>query len=1104
LSFLYPFRTAYSFLSNFKFTDFIEPLQFIEFTNKSSSFLALVDSGSQLNLINHSLLPFLDYKPCLSPITNLRGVSNKKTGISKWIQLSVTLPNNSVVSSKFAVVDDLPCVALFGLPLLRSIRAVHDIYNHILQTTNGPILLLTPSSITTPKSCSASITNPDASIDINFSDSTLPQQQREELRQLLLEFSDLWRGGCRGMATNLEHRIRLSTTRPVVARPRPITQEQMKVIAKEVNTMLEEKVIRPSSSPYASEVILAMKKTGDWRFCIDFRALNKVTIKDQYPLPRISDLIHAIKGSKYFVALDLRSGYWQVPVEQQSIKYTAFRCFMGLFEFLRMPFGLTNAPATFQRMMDFLFGDLRFSGILTYIDDILIHSSTFKRTMELLRVVLLRLRANGITLNLPKSIFFPRTLKYLGQFVIDGSIVPDQQKVEALRHIKPPTNVSEVRSLLGFLGFYHAFIPNFAEIMLPVFDLLRDRKNTKRSNKSTAVLWTEEHQKAVNKAVALLSKATLEIPSETDEFLIETDASGKAIGAVLHVKTKDQWKPVEFYSKTLSQTQQNWPAREREAFAIVAALQKFDHYVRGRSFVVHTDHESLKWMLDCPTGKIARWAGLLAEYDMSIYHKKGKELVHIDFLSRFIDNEPDGTLLDRMCYFTSTSPIPPLEEILAAQKNSPIPNSPGFIVKNDIIYYHGLIYVPLSFRHKVIAACHSIAPFHHPGIKKTKSTLMRTFNWPNLHRDISEYLQSCLYCRRCRSGKERLQGLLRSHPIPNAFDTVCMDFWQCHYGNKDYTVLTIIDQHTKWAECIVLSSKSSEAVASAFLQSWIYRFGVPSRLLSDKDPSFVSSFITTLTAKLGINRLISTVYHPEGNATIESFHRVLSTGLRHIDHNKIPFEEALNLVLFGYRSTPHSTTTHSPSFLTHGIDPRLASDNDWRCETTPINEERFKFLSLLRLDVQLQAQNLMNRQNARKNESRHPVVFEEGQLVLCRLIPLDQLRYKTAFFKAVPRWTLPYRVVRILPSKKTAIVQSLVTQSIREVHIQDVQFIQPPKDEAQRQEWFDLVEREIKTIHDPSTCRNIIESFFEAIDFPQSSTPPARIKRRRVTGLGGP
>lgn len=214
-------------------------------------------------------------------------------------------------------------------------------------------------------------------------------------------------------------------------------------------------------------------------------------------------------------------------------------------------------------------------------------------------------------------------------------------------------------------------------------------------------------------------------------------------------------------------------------------------------------------MLECPKGKIARWASLLAEYDMTIYHKRGTELINVDFLSRFLDNEPEPFLTDRMTYFTAARPIPSLSNIIATQQNHPIPSSRGFATKGNVIYYHGFKWIPPSLRTDVIAAYHSIAPFHHPGVKKTKKMLMRSFNWPNLHQDGVDYLTSCLYCQRARSGETRLQGLFRSHPIPTAFDTVYMDFWQCHYNSEDFTVLTLIDQCTKWAECYEKQINSS-------------------------------------------------------------------------------------------------------------------------------------------------------------------------------------------------------------------------------------------------------------------------------------------------------
>ena len=1089
-------------------SEYLAPLHFVEFTNNKSSFSALIDPGSQLNLVSHNLLPFLKFQPCSSPLRALRGVNGKPQRISQWICLPVTLPNGIHLDIRAAVVTDLPCVVLLGMPFLTKIQATHDIAQCLLHTPQGPIVLRPSSTAGQPPATylttqDAAATSPHTELDLSHS--SLTPEQKQQVLDLVCEFDDLWRGGKRGKAVDVAHRIRLLNDRPVVCRPRQFSEAQQRVIKEEVEKMLADGVIRPSTSPYAQEVVLVLKKTGDWRFCIDYRALNKQTIKDKYPLPRISDLIHAVKQSRYFVALDLRAGYWQIPMEESSIKYTAFRCFLGLYEFLLMPFGLTNAPATFQRVMDFLFGDLRFSGVLCYLDDILIHAATFVSSLARLRQVFERLRGAGLTLSLNKCLFYPSRLQYLGQLIEGGQLFPDPKRVQALRRIPPPQTLSDVRSLLGFLGYYHAFIPHFAHVMRPVFDLLRDQTNSKRHNKSTPVTWTPEHQAAVTEAINRLEKSVLHLPLESDEFLVETDASGYAIGAVLSVRPKDVWAPVEFYSKTLSVTQQKWPAREREAYAIIAALGKFDHFLRGRHFSLHTDHESLKWMLECPKGKIARWASLMAEFDMSIFHKKGQELSHIDFLSRSLDADPEEFLADRMCYFTTVYPIPSLSSILLSQKVNPVPATHGFARKGDAIFFHGLLYVPPPLQRDIIAACHSLAPFHHPGIKKTKATILRTFNWPGLHKDVVDYLQSCLYCKRARSGHERLQGLFRSHPLPEAFDTIYMDFWECSYNGKSHSVLTLIDQATKWAECTTIPDQTAPTAISAFLRSWVYRFGVPRILMSDRDSAFLASVFAHLAAHLGITRLTAAPYHPEGNASIESFHRTLNTGLRSIDQARVPFDEALQLVLFGYRATIHSTTGHSPCFLAFGTDPRLAPDCDWRTESAPTMHERFKFLSTLRLDVQLQAQNALNRQNALKNQGRIPTTFEEGQLVLCRAITLEQLRYKAAYYKARPRWTLPHRVIKVVSPGKVAIVKCLLTSKTREIHIQDAQFIQPPCCGAQRQEWLELVRCEAQSMYDPDTCRDVIERFFEVVDQPQAVTPerPTKKKRERESESGG-
>lgn len=1069
-------------LRKFSFT---APLQYLLFTNGQSSLAALIDSGSQLNLMDVALTPYIDFQLIDHEVESLAGVSGRKTNIVQWITIAITINTNQNYTIPLAVIQDLPCSILLGMPFLKQIKATHDTVNGVLNTPLGPIPLIEPQ-FPSKRPGVHNIQNPESNGFPShlLQDTNLTNEEKAQVESLLAEYSDLWKNGRRGEALTVAHQIRLLHPYPVVQKPRPVTEEQKRIIKQEIEMMLRENVIRPSNSPYAQEVVLVLKRTGDWRFCVDYRALNKVTIPDAYPMPRISDLIGSIKTSRFFATLDLKAGYWQIPMEKNSIKYTAFRCFLGLYEFCVMPFGLTNAPATFQRCMDFLFGDFRFQGILCYLDDILVHATNFPKALQLVRIVFERLRKAGLTINLNKSNFFPRKLKYLGQIVENGQIIPDPKRVEALRRIKEPQTIQDVRSLLGFLGYYQTHIRNQAEILSPVYELLRSRKNKAKLNSTTEVIWTSEHTRAINTAIESLAHSTLTTPTDTDIFQIETDASSRSVAGILSVKREETWKPVEFYSKTLTRTQQNWPIREKEAYAIVMSLQKFDPYARGRPTTLLTDHESLKWMLDCPKGKIARWASIIAEYPVTILYRRGSEMVPVDFLTRFLDEEPDP-LQQRMCLFTTTEPIPLFNDILKAQQQEPFPSTTGYSTQDNILYYHGSIYAPKAYRTDIISACHSTAPFHHPGIKKTKHNIQRTFNWPGLHQDVVRYIQSCLYCRRARSGRERLQGLQRTHPIPTAFHTIYIDFWQVTYNHNNHKLLTIIDQLTKWAECIPVPDSTADTVAKLIIHHWIYRFGAPTVIVSDRDPAFTSKLFNHVTATVGVKHITSAPYHPEGNATIESFHRTLSTGLRFFNPQITPFHEALHNIMFGYRVTIHSTTGHSPSFLIYGQDLKLTPDSDWRLELEPLAAERLKFLAALRLDVQLRAQQRLATQLQTRNKYREPKIFEEGQLVLLHLHPLQQLQYKAASYKAYPRWTLPHRVVKVLPHQTTAIVRCLITEVCRQVHIADCRFILPPEGQIQEQEWKRLIETEVLSMYNPQEAAQVISKFFQSIALPQ-------------------
>lgn len=514
----------------------------------------------------------------------------------------------------------------------------------------------TSSDKSLPSAIPPSLPQSDKDAKDELTKLTMPKLQPAErivVEELLWRFRSLWKEKPRGLLHCIEHRVRVTDDRPIRTPQRHFTVDERAVMQKELDKMLVDKVVRPSASPHVSEVVMVKKKTGDWRFCIDFRPVNKYTVKDSHPLPRIVDLLRRVGPSRYFAALDLRSGYWQIGMEEASIPLTAFRCCGGLYEFVVMPFGLTNAPATFQRAMEAVLGEFREAGVLVYLDDILVHAVDFQRCLSLLSEVLRRLECAGLTLNLPKSVFFPEHVLYLGHIVGDGIRKPNPGRVEVLSRWTQPSTISELRSLVGLCNHYQDYVAGFSTLLRPVTDLFRNLPPEARKAKSKhPIVWTSDCTDAMNKVLSALQNACLQVPEDLgvrDELLLETDASDYAFGGVLSVRKKDgTWRPIEFLSRKFSDAESRWHTQEREAFAIISALDNWSDYCRGRSIQVHTDHASLQWLLGAKKGKLARWAMRLAEYDLEVHHRRGTSLSHVDYLSRHV--EPDMHLPERALY----------------------------------------------------------------------------------------------------------------------------------------------------------------------------------------------------------------------------------------------------------------------------------------------------------------------------------------------------------------------------------------------------------------------------------------------------------------------
>ena len=840
-------------------------------------------------------------------------------------------------------------------------------------------------------------------------------------------------------------------------------------VGKQLKTMQASGVIQPSSSPWASPIVMVRKKDGSHRFCIDYRRLNMVTKPDLYPLPRIDDLLDQLGKSRYFSTLDLAAGYWQIRVHPKAIEKTAFITPQGLYEFRVMPFGLMNAPSVFQRLMQRVLMELNPEEgpdfVSVYIDDVLIFSRTLTEHLQHLKLVIGRLLEAGLKLQPSKCHFVRKEVVYLGHIITPDGLKPNPRLVSAVKEFPVPRDVRQVRQFLGLSSYYRRFIAQFAKVAKPLHELTR---------KGIEFAWSPDCQAAFDILRGKLSQApVLSYPSFDQEFVLETDASIEGIGAVLSQLQEDgHFHPIAYASRALSPPERNYAITELETLAVVWAMSHFHLYLYGHSVTVFTDHSAVKAVLETPnpSGMHARWWTRVygrGVKEVKIRYRPGKTNANADTLSRssqppapeegiaeaevqvaavgsrdsglreltitdLVEVEP--AVIEPPSFAEEQRKDPRVLEVINLLESGELPVDEQCARKlalqeNLYVIVEGVHYhldpkqsgckqavVPQYLCEQVMEESHRGPMAGHFSGHMLFNTLSRQWWWEGMFSDTRRYVKSCPECAIVSGGGRVQRPPLHPIPVSRPFQIIgvdVMDLPKTAQGNKH--VLVFQDLFTKWPMVFAIPDQKTDRIVRILVDEIIPFCGVPEALLSDRGTNLLSHMMLETCELLGTKKLNTTAYHPQCDGLVERYNRSLKTALRkHAVRFGVQWDRLLSGVVWAYRNTPHEATQEKPSYLLFGMDCRTPTD----AAMLPPSVVQFTYVSTYREELtvslasarNLAASSIRQAQKKYKKSYDRKVVrrdYRVGDWVLVRF-PHEEMGKGRKLSRP---WHGPYRVV---------------------------------------------------------------------------------------------
>lgn len=864
--------------------------------------IGLVDSGANITCLGKNSESFLEkcgltYTPLNTSVKTAGGNSKPIVG---YIKTSITFRGHSEEFTVF-IAPSLVQELYLGIDFIKRFKLAPDIF---------------PS----PKISEISITNPLRHI--------LSDTEEKELTAVINMFPN---SEVLGLGkTHLEfHTIDTKDCQPIKSRHYPVSPAIQELMDKEIDRMLSLGVIEPSESPWASPVTLVRKPNKN-RLCLDFRKINDVTTKLAYPIPNIDGILSRLSHTKYITAIDLKDAFWQIPLDLKSREKTAFVVpGKPLFHWTVMPFGLCNAPQRMMILMDKVIPQEIKERVFVYLDDLLVVSSDFKSHLETLKIVANCLRKAGLTINIQKSNFCFKEVNYLGFVIGEGCIKTDSQKTSSISNFPLPKSKKQVRGFLGLSGWYRRFIENFASVAAPLSDTIKGDK----------FVMTDEAKTSFEKLKNLLTTPpVLAQPDFTRTFHLQCDASNSGIGAVLfQVDDNGEEKPLYYYSAKLTSAEKNYSVTERECLAVIKSVKKFRPYLEGYTFNIITDHSSLKWLMSTKdlSGRLARWSLKLQPYSFNIHHRKGKDNVVPDCLSRqfsvdSIDLESQSP--EDICSFTIDFKDPAFTEpeyvdliSYVADNKDQVPDvmeSNGFVYKRTC---HSLgdeifdmktwkLWIPSALRAKLISDAHDPPDKAHGGIAKTLHRLRERFYWPYMALEVRAYIKSCEKCQTSKSPNTILRPPMGDcFHVERTFQHLYIDFLGPYPRTKHgYTTMFIVLDHLSKFVLLEPLKSSKTSLIILFLKNRVFDvFGTPETIFSDNGSEFRSKDFGDFLSSQGVKLLNTPKYTPQSNSS-ERVNRSIVEAIRCYIEEHSTWDENLGEITSALRSSVHQTLRVSP------------------------------------------------------------------------------------------------------------------------------------------------------------------------------------------------